>query len=77
MRKPGIPLPTVLDWNVSDSPPVPVVQVSLEERFRSLSTRTIEEYLLMNVMVPEAEVAALAELARRGVEPPKTDGANP
>jgi hypothetical protein len=77
MRKSRIPPPAVFNWTVSDYPPVPIIQLPMEERYRNVPTRSIEEYLLMGVLVPEARAAALAELARRGVEPPKSEGGNP
>lgn len=62
--------PTVLDWNTADFPPVPIAPVPVEERFRQLPRRMIEDYLLMDVMKPDVKAAALAELARRDTPHP-------
>jgi len=62
--------PVILSCDDRDFPPQPIVQVPMEERFRNIPTRRIQEYLEMGVLVPEAQAAALAELARRGVPPP-------
>jgi hypothetical protein len=69
--------PTIVEWNDTDYPPLPITPVPVEERFRDIPTRLIEQHLLRGTMNPQARAAALAELARRGVEPPKSEGGNP
>jgi hypothetical protein len=72
MNEPTRPLlePIILDFNDTDYPPEPIVQLPMEERFRDRPTRSLLDYLEMGVLVPEAEAAVRAELARRGVPPP-------
>jgi hypothetical protein len=62
--------PVILTLDDSTPSSQPVIPMSIEERYRMLPTRSLQDYLLMGVLGPAARTAALAELARRGIAPP-------
>jgi hypothetical protein len=62
--------PVILTIDDREHPPLPIVQLPMDERYRGRPTVLLLQYLEMGELFPEARAAVLAELARRGVPPP-------
>jgi len=68
----GIGTPTILDLDDATNPPLFVAEGPVELRFLNVPTRHILSMLKIPTLGKATKEPALAELARRGIEPPES-----